>query len=115
MNPGNIAIRAGDATKSGSALIVALVIKASAGRLYTISVHNTGASTAYLMLFDAVSVPANGAVAPFCYKVAADSSVQLHWGDGGRGFGSGIVAVMSSTATSKTLASAEHYIDATYH
>ena len=51
------------------------VLKASAGNLYSLAV-TSGASAGYVMLFDATSAPANGAVTPAeCYYMPATSTL----------------------------------------
>lgn len=72
--------------------------KASAGNLYNISI-TTGATPGYLMVFNATSAPADGAVTPnICRTVAANSSLSLGWGGSApRSFSTGITAVFSTT------------------
>lgn len=53
-----------------------LVIKASAGNLYGYNIV-TGATAGYLMIFDAVAVPADGTVTPkLCIPIAANTGIQ---------------------------------------
>ena len=52
-----------------------LVVKASAGNLYGYNVVS-GASAGYLMIFDSVTVPADGAVTPLlCIPLAANAGI----------------------------------------
>lgn len=73
-----------------------LVIKASAGNLYGINTVS-GAAAGYLMLFDATSAPADGAVTPVkCLTIAATSSLNIAFNPPLR-FATGITAVFSTT------------------
>jgi hypothetical protein len=71
------------------------VLKASAGSLYYLSV-TTGATAGYVLIYNAVSAPSNGAVAPaFCYPVAANQFLSLSFSPAS--FSTGITAAFSST------------------
>lgn len=72
------------------------VFKSSAGNLYAYQV-TTGASAGYVLLFNATSAPANGAVTPVkCVVVAANSTVGVSMNPP-EYFSTGIVAVFSTT------------------
>ena len=72
------------------------VLKASAGNLYAYQV-TTGASAGYVMLFNATSSPADGAVTPVkCVSVAANSTVGASM-EPPEYFSTGITAVFSTT------------------
>lgn len=86
-NPGNSLVTVRSASSESSH-----VLKAGPGNLY--SVNATGA-TGYLMVFDATSAPADGAVTPVIC-VPAGSSVSYLPGPPAY-FSTGIVAVLSST------------------
>lgn len=59
---------------SGTAAASNLVLKASAGNLYDLDVV-VGATSGYLLLFDATALPSNGAVTPvFCDRVNSDGT-----------------------------------------
>ena len=81
-----------------SALSSSLVLKSSAGSLYSCYV-TTGATAGYLMLFDASTAPANGAVTPkeciYC-PPNATTSIDMPF-LAPEPFTTGIVAVFSST------------------
>lgn len=67
----------------------------------------TGASAGYLMVFDAVSAPVDGAVTPReCIPVAANSFVAIDFGDTSEPFVSGLTAVFSTTGCFTKTASA---------
>lgn len=72
------------------------VFKASAGNLYAYQV-TTGASAGYVMIFNATSAPADGAVTPTkCVAVAANSTVGVSMNPP-EAFSTGITAVFSTT------------------
>ena len=85
-----------------------LVIKASAGNLYEITV-SVGATAGYLMLFNATSLPSNGAVTPV-YCVPVDSNGTNGWFSKSffppKGFATGITAGFSTTGCFTLTASA---------
>lgn len=92
------------------------VLKASPGNLYTVSTIVTTVS-GYLLLFDATTVPADGAVAPkFCFPIISSGT------NGGIGvsylpgpplnFSTGIAASFSSTGCFTKTASATAYFSA---
>lgn len=73
------------------------VLKAGAGNLYRIAV-TTGATAGYLLVFNATSAPANGAVTPLlCRQVAANSSLEVDHAAAPDRYATGITAAFSST------------------
>lgn len=75
-----------------------LVLKAAAGVLYGFQV-TTGASAGYVMVFDATSAPADGAVTPVkCYSVPATTTMAASWGSSPLTFATGITVVFSTGA-----------------
>ena len=88
-----------------SAVGSSLVFKASAGNLYAYQV-TTGASAGYVMLFNALSAPVDGAVTPVkCVAVAANSTVGVSMNPP-EAFATGITAVFSTTGCFTKTASA---------
>lgn len=87
------------------------VIKGSAGTLY--DWHATiGAVAGYVMIFNAASAPADGAVTPiFCYAVAAFNTV-FNTGQVPTTFSTGITMVFSSTGPFTKTASATAFFSA---
>lgn len=75
------------------------VLKASPGNLYALYVVDTGAVAGFIMVFNAVSAPANGAVTPIhCVPVTASGYNFLNFAPQPPEFYSvGITAVYSST------------------
>lgn len=98
------AATAASSTAAGSNL----VIKASAGNLYGVTV-TIGATSGYLMLFNATSLPSNGAVTPiYCIPVTSNgtngyAAVNFPMP---RRFGTGITAGFSTTGCFNLTASA---------
>lgn len=96
-----------------TALDDALVVKGSAGTLFGISGHNTGPDQ-FVQVHDAASTPSDTAVPKLVIFVAADSNFSIDLGVYGRRFTNGIVICNSSTAATKTIGSADLWIDAQY-
>lgn len=85
------------------------VLKAGAGNLYGLSV-TTGASAGYVMIFNATSAPADGAVTPIkCYSVPATSSFGASWNNPAA-FSTGITVVFSTTGCFTKTISATAFI-----
>lgn len=96
-----------------SALAASLVVKASAGVLLGFQGVNTSGSAQYIQVHDAASLPANGAVPKLVITVPAGENFSLDLSRG-RVFTNGIVICNSSTAATKTIGSANCWIDAQY-
>lgn len=100
INPSSSPSQSIDATKS-TAAEASRVLKAAPGNLYSITT-TIGASTGYLMLFDATAEPANGSVSPkWWWPILSNGStggVAASWLPGPPlKFTTGITAVFSST------------------
>ncbi len=82
---------------STSAVSSSLIVRASPMLVTGVNI-TTGATAGYLMLFDARTVPADGAVAPRrCVPVAANTGLEVTFRDYGLRFEQGVVMVFSST------------------
>lgn len=89
-----------------------LVLKASAGNLYSWRV-TSGASAGYVLVFNATSAPADGAVKPAdCVAVAANSTVD-HVATIPERYSTGITLVFSTTGCFVKTLSATAYIRGT--
>lgn len=116
MAPAAHSISAGAITPSvTSAAASNLVIKASAGNLYSL-VTTTGAVGGYVMTFNATSAPADGAVTPVeCVVISSYSTVGIDFGNGPPDrYSTGITAVFSSTGCFTKTASATAFFKARY-
>lgn len=75
-----------------------LVIKAGAGNLFWVYATNTTATNGFLLVFNATSAPADGAVVPLdCVALAGNSTASIG-GEPAARYSTGIVAVLSSGA-----------------
>lgn len=89
-----------------SAVASSLIGKASAGNLYGLNVV-AGASAGFVMIFNATSAPADGAVTPVkCWSIAANSTLDVQWRALPIYFATGITAVFSTTGCFSKTASA---------
>lgn len=91
-----------------------LVVKASQGKLYGLSVTNTNAAARFFQVFDAATLPADTAVPVISFSVAAAQAGGLYFGSVGRAFEQGIVVCNSTTQGTKTIGSADSLFDAQY-
>ena len=92
---------------STSVVASSLVLKASAGNLYSLQASATAAG--FIMVFNATTAPADGTVSPaICYPVAANGAVTLSFPPAY--FSTGITAVYSSTGCFTKTASATAFI-----
>lgn len=90
------------------------VVKAGAGNLYGIAA-TSGASAGYLMVFNATSVPADGAVTPhLCRVIAANSSITVDYGPIATRYSVGISAAFSTTGCFTKTASATAMFEVRY-
>lgn len=99
---------------SSTALEASHVIKASAGRLYSLVITNTKAASQFIQIHNTSSVPADTAVPVYSFYVPAASSVSIAAEDLGDYFSTGISVCNSSTAATKTIGSADCFFTARY-
>lgn len=93
-----------------SAVASSLVLKASAGNLYSVNVV-TGASAGFVMFFNATSAPGDGAVTPvYCMPIAANSGFNMANTPIPANFTTGITIVFSTTGCFTKTASATAFI-----
>ncbi len=96
-----------------TALEASHVLKASSGRLHHLVVTNTNAAARYIQLFDAAALPGDGTVPTVLLgSIASGATATFDLSIYGRQFANGIVVCNSTTATTKTLGSADSWFDA---
>lgn len=91
----------------------ACIVKSGTGFLYGFSVYNSSGSAQFIQVFDARTLPAEGAIPAAFYKVETVANLRVSWLPG-RTFTAGIVLVNSSTGPTKTIGSADCWFDAQY-
>ena len=99
---------------SSVVLANSLTVKSGQGRLYGFSVYNSKGSTQFILVFDATSLPAEGATAVAVFPVATLTTVGVSYEWPGRWFRQGIILCNSSTEPTKTIGSADCFFDAQY-
>lgn len=98
---------------ASSALSASIVIAAVPAVLFDVTVANTSGADAFLLLFDAATLPSNGAIPKGYAAIPAGWTGGITF-DTGRGFAVGIVAAMSSTLGSLTVAGANFLFSARF-
>ena len=100
------------AAKSTTVASSSLIVKATTGSLYSFTV-TAGSSAGYVMLFNSVTVPADGTVTPvYCFPVAANSTFSQSYGGTPVALNNGIVIVFSTTGCFTKTASATAFLAA---
>lgn len=99
-----------------NALAASLVVKSGAGLLFGISGFNNNAAAQFIQIFDAETLPADGAIPSVVIKAPANTTgnFSADWIFPGRFFSRGIVICNSSTAATKTIGAADCWFDAQY-
>src|SRR5262249_31911670 len=96
------------------ALAASLVVSSGACRLIGFSGDSNKASAQFIQVFDASSLPGDGAVPVLVIRVAATTTFSAYFGASGRWFDRGVVLCNSSTEATKTIGSADCWFDAQY-
>jgi hypothetical protein len=95
-----------------TAYAASLVVSATPKtRLCGLSGYNSLASTQFIQIHDAASLPANTAVPKVIFEVAASSKFAIDWGNNPRVFDTGIVVCNSTTGPTKTIGAADCWFD----
>lgn len=95
---------------SSPALSGSLVIAATATVLMSVDCVTTNAA-GWLLLFNATTVPADGAVAPVkAYQIPANTTFRARYDPGGLAFNTGCVAVFSTTGPFTKTANASAFL-----
>lgn len=94
------------------AVASSLIVKSQDANLLDVNIVS-GASAGYVMVIDAATVPADGAVTPaLCLPVAANTGIDINLRANPTRFGNGIVVVFSTTGCFTKTASATAFISA---
>lgn len=96
-----------------SALASSIVIPGQV-LLYGFTASSTNVAAQFVQLFDAQTLPADGAVPVTFLAVATNAQARGYYGKAGRRFTGGIVLCNSSTAGTKTIGSADCLFDVQY-
>lgn len=89
------------------------IVKAGPGTLYGFTVYNAKNAAQFVLIFDAATLPGNGAIPEAVYTVATVQNLGVSWLPG-RIFQRGIVIANSSTGPTLTIGSADCFFDAQY-
>jgi len=85
-------------------------VKSGAGILYGFTVYNSKTASQFIQVFDAASLPADGAIPAWVGTVATVANLGANWLPG-RTFQTGCVICNSSTGPTKTIGSADCWFD----
>ena len=98
--------------RSTTAYAASLVVSANPAILLGFSGYNSKTSAQFIQVHDVASLPADAEAPKIVIKVEAESSFAMDFGQDGRQFDTGIVICNSSTGATKTIGSADCWIDA---
>jgi hypothetical protein len=97
---------------STSAYVASLVISATSKKLFGLTGYNSNVVAQFIQLHDAATLPADTAVPVVIISVPATSNFSIDFGRNGRNFTTGIIVCNSSTGPTKTIGSADIFVDA---
>jgi hypothetical protein len=95
-----------------TAYAASLVVADKEATLYGVSGYNSKTSSQFIQIHDAASLPAESSVPKIVINAAASSAFSIDFGVNGRVFNSGVVICNSSTGPTKTIGSADCWLDA---
>lgn len=91
-----------------------LVVSTVGVTVYGLSGYNSKGSAQFIQIHDASSLPADTAIPSFLMTVGASSNFSHSFGDKGMQFQSGCVVCNSSTGPTKTIGSADCFVNVQY-
>ncbi len=91
-----------------------LLVKAGPGKLFGVTGYNSKGSAQWIQIHDSATLPAEAAIPKITFTVATVANFSIEFGDLGRSFANGIYMVNSSTGPTKTIGSADIFVDAQY-
>lgn len=113
--PSHLPLPAGFPLNATSAALATFIrAKTGVGKLFGFTATSTNVAAQFILLFDAASLPSNGAVPLAAYNVAATSSASGYWGTAGRAFTRGILLANSTTQGTLTIGAADCIFDVQY-
>ena len=98
------------ASPSSQGLAAAIVLSGQV-RVYGFTVYSSKASSQFLLMFDASSLPADTKVPIIAIPLGIQSQASAYYGPMGRNFHQGFVLCNSSTDTTKTIGAADCFFD----
>ena len=95
------------------ALAASIFVKSGQGALVGFTVFNSKAASQFIQVFDASSLPSDGAIPDAVFTVAQTANLPVQWVPW-RVFRVGCVICNSSTSSTKTIGSADCFFDVQY-
>jgi hypothetical protein len=102
------------ANATSPALTNSIIAATGAARMYGFTATSTNVAAQFILVFDRLKVPSNGAVPVFAVNVAAAAPISAFYGEVGRTFDNGIVLCNSTTQGSLTIGAADTIFDVQY-
>lgn len=102
------------ANATSPALTNSIVAATGVCRLYGFTATSTNVAAQFILVFDLLKVPANGAVPLFTVNAAAAAPASVYFGSVGRSFDHGIVVCNSTTQGTLTIGAADTLFDVQY-
>jgi hypothetical protein len=96
------------------ALASSIVAHTGTCRLYGFTATSTNVAAQFILVFDEIKLPGNGAIPKLAVNVAAASPAGAYWGSVGRWFNRGIILANSTTQGTLTLGAADTIFDVQY-
>lgn len=98
--------------KTTTAYAASLVIADRESTLYGLTGYNSKLTSQFIQIHDSATLPSDGVAPVIVITVPASYNFSFDFGHYGRTFSNGIVICNSSTAPTKTIGSADIWVDA---